>query len=288
MIFVIEGIITVGLSIIAFFTLTDRPATARWLTPDERDMAIARVKAERVAATQVLDKMDWAKLKRGLTNPVVMATSAAFLLNNITVQGLAFFAPTIVRTIYPGKTTVMQQLYTVPPYVVGAFFTVFLPGLSWKLDKRQVIMIACCPLVMVGYAMFLGTTDPNVRYGATFLIASSLFCLGPLTNGQVSANVLSDTARSSAIGLNVMMGNVGGLISTWSFLPFDAPNYHIGNGLNLATSGTVLVISTVILFWMKTDNKKREHRSVEEELAGMSQAEVEDLDWKHPAFRWRP
>jgi MFS family permease len=288
MIFVVEGIITVGLSIVSFLTLTDRPATAKWLTQEERDLAIARVKAERVAATQVLDKMDRTKLSRGLTNPVVIATSFVFLLNNITVQGLAFFAPTIVRTIYPDKTTVMQQLYTVPPYAVGAFFTIFLPLLSWKLDKRQVILIACCPMVMVGYVMFLATSNPNVRYGATFLITSSLFCLGPITNGQVSANVISDTARSSAIGLNVMMGNIGGLISTWSFLPWDAPNYPIGNGLNLATSGTVLIVAIITLLWMSLDNKKRETRSVEEELAGLSQAEVEDLDWRHPAFRWRP
>jgi hypothetical protein len=27
-----------------------------------------------------------------------------------------------------------------------------------------------------------------------------------------------------------MLGNIGGLISTWSFLPTDAPNFHIGNG----------------------------------------------------------
>ena len=48
MIFAIEGIITCCLSIIAFFTLTDRPETARWLTAAEKDMAIARVKSERV------------------------------------------------------------------------------------------------------------------------------------------------------------------------------------------------------------------------------------------------
>jgi MFS family permease len=44
MIFAIEGIITCLLSIIAFFTLTDRPETARWLTQEEKDLAIARVK----------------------------------------------------------------------------------------------------------------------------------------------------------------------------------------------------------------------------------------------------
>jgi len=85
-----------------------------------------------------------------------------------------------------------------------------------------------------------------------------------------------------------MFGNIGGLISTWSFLPFDGPNYRIGNGLNLATSSTILICSTGLLFWMKMSNSKREAINVDEELAGKSDTEVEDLDWKHPSFRWRP
>jgi uncharacterized membrane protein YedE/YeeE len=88
--------------------------------------------------------------------------------------------------------------------------------------------------------------------------------------------------------LTVMFGNIGGLISTWSFLSWDSPDYHIGNGLNLATSSTVLIVAILALLWMKRDNAKRENRSIEEELSGMSQQEVQDLDWKHPAFRWRP
>lgn len=272
----------------SFITLTDRPETARWLTQEEKDLAVARVKSERVATTEVLDRMDSKKLLRGIFSPVTVSTAFMFLLNNITVQGLAFFAPTIVRTIYPDKSTITQQLYTVPPYVVGGFFTLVLPLVSWRFDTRQIIMIATTPLVIIGYAMFLGTTNSSARYAATFLLSSSLFAVGPLANSQVSANVVSDTARSSAIGMNVMMGNVGGLISTWSYLPWDAPNYHIGNGLNLAACCTVLLLATGTLFWMQWDNRKREARSVEEELAGMSQQEVQDLDWKHPAFRWRP
>jgi hypothetical protein len=126
------------------------------------------------------------------------------------------------------------------------------------------------------------------RYGATFLIASGAFSFGALCNAQVSANVVSDTARAAAIGTNVMFGNIGGLISTWSFLPFDKPDYHIGNGLNLATSSTILLLSVSLLFWMKADNKKREGKDVDAELAGKSQLEQQDMDWKHPGFRWKP
>lgn len=53
MIFAIEGIVTCALGLIAFLTLTDRPETARWLSQEEKDLAIARLKSERVATTEV-------------------------------------------------------------------------------------------------------------------------------------------------------------------------------------------------------------------------------------------
>ncbi|KAL2869096.1 putative MFS transporter [Aspergillus lucknowensis] len=288
MIFAIEGIVTIGLALISFLTLTDRPETARWLSQEEKDLAIARLKSERIGTTEVLDKIDTTKLLRGIFSPVTLATSFIFLLNNITVQGLAFFAPTIVRTIYPDAGVVQQQLHTVPPYAVGAFFTVLFPFLSWRWDRRMTFFIAGPPLMMTGYIMFLASTDAHVRYGATFLIASGAFAFGALCNAHVSNNVVSDTARSAAIGTNVMFGNIGGLISTWSFLEFDAPDYHIGNGLNLATSSMCLILSALLWAWMNWDNKKRDAKDIDQELAGLSQTQIQDLDWRNPAFKWRP
>jgi hypothetical protein len=142
--------------------------------------------------------------------------------------------------------------------------------------------------MICGYIMFLVSVNPHVRYGATFIIASGAFSFGALCNAQVSANVVSDTARSAAIGTNVMFGNIGGLIATWSFLPFDGPNYKIGNGLNLATSSTILILSILLLLWMAADNKLREKRDVDSEVGGLSQKQIQDMDWRHPAFRWRP
>ena len=86
----------------------------------------------------------------------------------------------------------------------------------------------------------------------------------------------------------VMLGNIGGLISTWSFLPTDAPNYYTGNGLNFATSTTLLLTSIGMYFFMKGDNARREKKDIDQELAGMDVKQIQDLDWKNPAFRWRP
>ncbi|CAJ2505513.1 Uu.00g129070.m01.CDS01 [Anthostomella pinea] len=288
MIFGIEGIITIGISLFAFATLTDRPETARWLTQEEKDLAIARVKSERVGQTLVLDVMNRKKLWLGFCNPMIQATAFIFLLNNITVQGLAFFAPTIVSSIYPTASTIRKQLYTVPPYAVGAVFEVLFPLMSWRFDRRQIFLIATAPLTMLGYILFLASDEPRVRYAATFFTAINCFAVGSLSNAQASAQVVSDTARSMGIATNIMYGNIGGLIATWSYLSWDGPDYPIGNGLNLAASSLILILATAGLLWMKWDNKRRDKLDVDEKLRGLTPEQVGSLEWKHPGWRWKP
>ncbi|KAH7405629.1 major facilitator superfamily domain-containing protein [Phaeosphaeria sp. MPI-PUGE-AT-0046c] len=291
MIFVIEGIITVGFALLAFLTLTDRPETARWLNATEKKLAIARVVSERVAATEVLDNFDKKKIIRGIVNPVVIPTAWVLLFINITVQGISFFTPTVVRSLYPTRSVVTQQLYSVPPFVAGSLFTLVFCYLAWKLDRRNIIMIAGSLVSLLGFAIFLGssTKQTSLRYAATFIGASGSFAFGALCNAQVSANVVSDTARSSAIGFNVMIGNIGGLISTWSYLPGDGPDYHIGSGLNIAALGMVLLICVGIEVWMNRDNKRRQNEEFKalDKLRGMNLSDIQDLEYKHPAFRWK-
>ncbi|KAL2797301.1 major facilitator superfamily domain-containing protein [Aspergillus keveii] len=288
MIFALEGIITVSVGLIAFVTLTDRPETARWLSAEEKDLATARLCSENeYAGHEVLDKLDKTKIMRGIFNPVTIATSFIMLFTCVTVQGLAFFLPTIVRTIYPEKTTIEQQLQTVPPNIIGAFSTLLIPYLSSRFDRRVLFFIIVPFFMIAGYIVFLATEHGRARYGATFLIAFGSFPIGVLTNAHAAVNVVSDTARASSIGTVVMMGNIGGLVATWSFLPFDGPNYPIGNGLNLATGASILVISVCMLLWSRLDNKRRDTVDEARVLDGLSAREIEDLDWRHPSFRWR-
>ncbi|KAH6647778.1 major facilitator superfamily domain-containing protein [Truncatella angustata] len=290
MIFFVEGIITIGLSAIAVVILTDRPETARWLTQEEKDLAIARVKSERIAQTSVLDTFSYQKVWLGIWNPVVLATAWVFLLDNITVQGLAFFLPTIIAGIFPsarGYSVVQQQLLTVPPYIVGAFITLIIPYISWKQDKRQKFLIIAAPPVMIGYIIYLATPNGTARYVATFVITAA-FALGPMTNAQAAIQTSSDTSRSVALAVNMLFGNIGGLIATWSYIGWDKPDYRIGNGLNFAASSLILVSATLAYFWMRRDNKKRDSKDIDAELSGLTEEQIENLEWKHPAWRWKP
>src|SRR5699024_2217000 len=108
------------------------------------------------------------------------------------------------------------------------------------------------PLAVLGYALFLAPgTGATTRYGAIFLPFFGMFAYGALTNAHVAANVVSDTARASAIATNVMFGNIGGLASTWAYIQKDAPRYNIGNGLNLAAQASMFLIALGLYFWIR-------------------------------------
>lgn len=87
-----------------------------------------------------------------------------------------------------------------------------------------------------------------------------------------------------------MFGYVGGLIATWTYLPSNAPRYSTGNSINLACAISWTTLSIATLLWMKYDSKMRDEReaAAREEIAGLSQQEVQDLGWKNPAWRCKP
>ena len=57
---------TIGLTLVAFITLTDRPETVCWLSEEQKQLAVDRVKSECLSQSALLDKIDATKLKRCL------------------------------------------------------------------------------------------------------------------------------------------------------------------------------------------------------------------------------
>ncbi|KAF9260792.1 MFS general substrate transporter [Marasmius fiardii PR-910] len=286
--FAIEGIITCLVGIIGLLILTDRPESARWLTEEEKKLAIFRVQSEMI--TEVRGSDSRRKVILGILNPMTITCGILLSLTGVAVIGLAFFLPTIIKTAFPGETMIQQQLRTVPPNVFALFMTIAIPWISTKLKRRLVLIVTTVPLAIVGYVMFLAPWSGSLHYAATFMIAAGTHPIGPLLIAQISGNVVSDSARAAAIGFTMTLATIGGLLSTWTYLPFDAPAYRLGNGLNLLTTSLVLVITLGVLIWVTMDNMRREAREREViDLQSKSVSEVkfvEEMEWKHPAFRW--
>ncbi|GAA6005626.1 uncharacterized protein JCM10292_006718 [Rhodotorula paludigena] len=282
----VEGVITCGIAIISWFILPDRPEVCKWLSPEERALAEARIKAENVGQSTAIDSMHWQTVKDGVWNPTTMVCALIFLFNNTTVQGVGFFLPTIIRTIYPGKTAIQVQLFSVPSYVVGAFTTLLTGYLSFKTKKRGLYMLLSAPFVCVGYIMYLATMDAQVRFAASFMVAIGAFSFGALCNAWAAANVASDTARAAAIGTVVAFGNCGGLIAGWTFLPKDGPEYVPGNAFNLAGSTTMFILAGGLWWWQAKENRAKERGRDDHYLEGRTEEEIRMLGTRHPAWRY--
>ncbi|GAA5934980.1 uncharacterized protein JCM15063_003119 [Sporobolomyces koalae] len=286
-IFFIEGLITMGIAVGSYFVLSDDPQKAKWLNEEEKALAAARVKMDNVGMPKVIDSLSTKAMLDGIRNPTTLIASLIFLLDNITVQGLGFFLPTVIRTLFPGKTTIALQLRTVPPYVVGMFFTLAVPFVSWKSNRRLVFMIGSAVPMMVGYVMFVASTNVHVKYAASFIIAMGAFSFGPFCTAVVAINSTSDTAKASALGTCVLFGNLGGLIATWVFLPNDAPRYLRANGINLGTSSGIFILSILLLVYQMRQNKQKEAGHDDHLLDGKTADEIAVLGQKHPGFRFK-
>ena len=141
--------------------------------------------------------------------------------------------------------------------------------------------------MMVGFAMFLGTSVARVRYAATFLIAIGAFSFGALCNAWAAANTSSDTAKAAALGTVVFMGNCGGLVSTWSYQAKYAPAQTPGNSLNVATSSLILLLTISLWLWQIKENKAKEAGRDDHFLEGKTPEEIALLEQDHPGFRYR-
>ncbi|KAF4500524.1 MFS transporter [Fusarium agapanthi] len=237
-------IFAIEVGVISFFTLTDRVETATWLSVEQKSLANARIMSERVETTEIIDKFGTKRMLRGILNPVVLPTAMiSFFLQ------LHYSTWPVLLSSYHCSHNLSSALCAKPAASHGSTKR---PGhnhvhtiLLYKLEGRQARHLP--HHLCVGYSMFLATSNPHVRYAATFLPVCGIFALGAFPNAHVSANVISDTSRSSVVAFNVMLGNIGGLVSTWAFLPFDGPEYRIGNGLNTAAQSTIFLIGICLV-----------------------------------------
>src|SRR5436190_21752634 len=93
--FVLEAAPALILSVIVFLFLTDRPADATWLEPEERAWLVGRLEQER----QQRDMVRHYSVGQALTNPKVLALSVVYFGSVATSYAMGFFLPPVVKAL---------------------------------------------------------------------------------------------------------------------------------------------------------------------------------------------
>jgi ACS family tartrate transporter-like MFS transporter len=144
--FLLEAAPALILSFAVLAVLTDRPAVATWLPPDERDWLIGRIEAE---AQQRVSARHYS-LMQGLTNPKVLALSLVYFGVVACLYGTSFFLPQIIKQF--GLSNANSILLSAVPYIVGVVASITWGMLSDRTGNRRGLLLISLALAAVGTA----------------------------------------------------------------------------------------------------------------------------------------
>ena len=203
--FTVEAIPAVLLAFVVLAMMTDRPALATWLAPEEREWLETRLQDER----RRIESAGHLSLARALMDRRVLALSAIYLTIVTATYGITFFLPQIVKGI--GLSNVMTGLVTAIPYTVGTIGMLLWGASSDRRDERRWHFCAACLLAAVGLvgaglfgSSFLALAFMSV---ATIGLYGSKPAFWPMPS-----TFLTGTAAAGGIALVNSIGNLGGYV----------------------------------------------------------------------------
>ncbi|KAH7085586.1 major facilitator superfamily domain-containing protein [Paraphoma chrysanthemicola] len=281
-IFFFEGLFTMLVGFGAPFLMPRSPEECWFLNERERMIAHNRL----VSKTGALEneKVEARHVKRSVLNITNYFCALGFFMINITVQGISLFMPTILNDL--GWTATKAQLYSVPPYVCACLIAIGVAFVSDKTNRRGIYLAVFTLPAIAGFSIMRWATNPDVRYGGIFLITIGAFPGGPGFLSWAANNAAGPAIRSVSTAYVVTLGTAGGILATWTYTSKDAPKYPTGHTINLCGQICVLFLATGCIFYCKWENKQRDLGKRDHRLNGLSEAQIRELGYRHPEFRY--
>jgi D-galactonate transporter len=201
--FIIEGIPSVLLGIVTWFYLTDKPAKADWLTPDQKMWLADKLESERT----VKESAHGMSLGQALTSPKVLMLSVIYFGFVAALYGMQFWLPQIVKAF--GFTNVQTGFVTAIPYAFGSVAMILWARHSDRTHER--VWHVGLPLLLIAVALAASgvVTNPTVTMVMLTVAAIGVFCTFALFWTLPTA-WLSGTAAAGAIAMINSIGNLAG------------------------------------------------------------------------------
>jgi len=123
-------------------------------------------------------------------------------------------------------------------------------------------------------------------YFAIVLANIGLYPISPGSSSWISNNLAGTAKRALGLGYIAMIGNLGGIVSSYIFIQSEAPAYPTGFGTSLAFAVMGIIAATTLdLIYMRI-NKKRDQMSEAEVREKYTEEELAALGDRSPLFRY--
>ncbi|KIK70108.1 hypothetical protein GYMLUDRAFT_187714 [Collybiopsis luxurians FD-317 M1] len=273
-IFIIEGIITVAVGLVAFLVLVDFPSTAKFLTPEERAFIVAKKKFDNSSVGEE-EKFELKYVYQAFTDWQVWIHILIYMSLIGPLYGITLFLPTIISDF--GKfSTAISQLLTVPPYIFATTVLGIFAYYSDKIMMRSPFIYASNILCLIGFALNIADISSGWHYAGTdfkfssqnlpthppvsgtFLIVAGSYAGFPGVVAWLSNNLSGQYKRGVGMALHIGIGNFSGAIASNIFRTRDKPRFILGHGIELMFVAIGLIFVPITVFIYTRINKKRD------------------------------
>ncbi|PNP85312.1 hypothetical protein FNYG_01371 [Fusarium nygamai] len=282
-IFFFEGLVTVLIACIAPYFMPHSPGTYRFLTSRQQYIASERIRRENTSKAE--EKVSWLHVRRAIFNIHTNVCAWCLFCTNSAVQGFGAFIPTILREF--GWISTEAQLKSVPPYLGACVVTIALGYLSDRFNKRGIFMAGILPCSIIRYSILSFSDNVHAKYGAVFLNAIAVYgaSSGFLSWGINNAG--SPAIAAVAGGYMVMVGSLGGVASTWTYLAHGATRFRTGHTIYLVLQCFCFCLASFGLAHCIYDNNYKAAGKRDKRIRGLTNEENLALGHRNPEFRYR-
>ncbi|KAF2461954.1 pantothenate transporter liz1 [Lineolata rhizophorae] len=252
--FIIEGVITIVVAFGSFFILPNFPRTTKWLTEEERQLAVWRLQEDIGTDDWVSSeeqtfwhgmKLAFADIKTWILMIMLFAIVSAGSVTN--------FFPSVVETL--GYGTIETLLLTTPPYVL-AVITTFLN--SWHADRTGERFFHVSLPLLFGVAAFIiaaTTVKTAPRYLAMMLMVPGVYTGYVVALAWISNSIPRPPAkRAAALAAINAVSNASSIYA--SYLYTGAPRYVMAMSVNCAMVALAVAMAITLRLVLGHLNKK--------------------------------
>jgi ACS family tartrate transporter-like MFS transporter len=241
--FIIEGLPALVLGFVALHFLTDRPAHATWLNPQERSWLSNTIEQEQTG----LRNSQNASVLRALLDWRVLALSVAYFGTSAGLYTIGFWAPLIVKEL--GFSVVRVGLLVAIPNLIAVVGMILWARNSDRTGERYWHAAIACLVAALGMLL-------AARAGSSTILAItglSLTAFGvsgakpPLWS--LPTKFFAGTAAAASIGLINSLGTLGGFVGPYMIGSTSSAGRHFSRGLYLV--GGMLVLSAITIVVMR-------------------------------------
>jgi MFS transporter, ACS family, tartrate transporter len=239
---ILEGLPAILCGLLTYFLLPNRPAEAKFLTPEERDW----IQAELLREEQQKLEQHHRSVFQTMVNSRVWLLAAIEFGVCIGIYTLSFWAPQLLKSVSGQHSNSAVGLLVMIPHLAGLVAMVLVSRSSDRLLERR--YHAAIPVFIGGTALLL----MGIFHSPLFLVALlSLMAAGvysfPGPFWTLPCEFLTGSSAAAGIGLINSVANLGGFVGPYAIGLMSGWTGGIYGGLAL-TGIPLLVSATLLLF----------------------------------------